>query len=96
MTTARGVVPPAVQVRLTRQTVAILDAIRGGHTWGSAIAGDTGVSMSATYATLRRLREARWVTAHVEPAEVAHACGRPQRIGYELTGLALDTLGWPR
>ncbi|GLY08233.1 hypothetical protein [Actinoplanes sp. NBRC 101535] len=91
----RGHVPPGT-LRLTTQTRAVAEAIRDGHTWGTAIIAHTGMSMSGVYAVLRRMREAGWATATAEPADQAHAQARPARTLYELTVTAADALGWPR
>ena len=73
----------------------VVEAIRDGHTWGTAIIAETGASMTGVYSSLRRLRETGWVAFEVENAQLAAEQRRPRRTLYRLTNRAFDALGWP-
>ncbi len=85
---------PPGEVRLTPTARAVIEAIRDGHTYGLAIIAETTGSMTAVYATLRRLVEAGWATKTAEEPAAAAAEGRPPRALYELTDKARDRMGW--
>ncbi len=85
---------PPGDVRLTPNARAVIEAIRDGHTYGLAIITETGCTMTAVYATLRRLVDAGWATKTAEDPAAAAAEGRPPRALYELTDKARDRMGW--
>lgn len=90
--TAEGATRPTL--RITAKARLVAETIRAGDNWGLKIIKVTGMSMSAVYAMLRRMREAGWVTWEQEPVEVAAADRRSPRMLYTMTGRAADELGW--
>ncbi|MBB2940497.1 DNA-binding PadR family transcriptional regulator [Actinoplanes lutulentus] len=86
--------PAPSKIRITGSARMVAEAIRDGHTWGLAIIKQTGMHQAVVYSTLRRWREAGWVTCENETMEAAAAANRPPRRVYELTSTAIDALGW--
>lgn len=78
--------------RLTRPTALVLRALARGVRHGFDILDDTGLESGTVYPILRRLEDAGCVRSHWEPAERAHAEGRPPRRYYELTGAGAEAL----
>jgi PadR family transcriptional regulator PadR len=78
--------------RLTRPTTLVLLALSRGVRHGFDILDDTGLESGTVYPILRRLEDAGCVRSRWEPAERAHAEGRPPRRYYELTGAGAEAL----
>ena len=78
--------------RLTRPTALVLFALSRGVRYGFDILDDTALESGTIYPILRRLEEAGCVRSRWEPAERAHAEGRPPRRYYELTGAGAEAL----
>ena len=78
--------------RLTRPTTLVLLALSRGVRHGFDILDDTALESGTVYPILRRLEDAGCVRSRWEPAERAHAEGRPPRRYYELTGAGAEAL----
>src|ERR687895_292840 len=78
--------------RLTRPTALVLHSLSRGVRHGFDILDDTALESGTVYPILRRLEEAGCVRSRWEPAERAHAEGRPPRRYYELTGAGAEAL----
>ena len=74
---------------MTIPTRAVLGALLDaeGEVFGLEIVRTSGLGAGTIYPILQRLQAAGWVTARWEPAEHAHAEGRPPRRYYQLTRL---------
>ena len=78
--------------RITRPTALVLRSLARGVRHGFDILDDTGLESGTVYPILRRLEDAGCVRSRWEPAERAHAEGRPPRRYYELTGAGAEAL----
>ena len=78
--------------RLTRPTALVLYSLSRGVRHGFDILDDTALESGPVYPILRRLEETGCVRSRWEPAERAHAEGRPPRRYYELTGAGAEAL----
>ena len=76
--------------RMTYPTAMVLQALAAGLRYGFEIADATGLRPGSVYQVLRRLEDAGYARGEWEPAEEAHAEGRPPRRYY---GLRLEECG---
>lgn len=75
-----------VRLRLSHQTLAILDALLARPTrwsYGYSLSQDTGIASGTLYPILMRLEKLGWLETSWEDARVP---GRPPRHLYRLTG----------
>jgi len=70
---------------LTFATVAILNAVSNGYSFGFDIVDVTGMPGGTVYPALRRLGESGYLTSRWEKESVASADARPRRKYYEVT-----------
>ena len=70
--------------RMTYPTAMVLQALAAGLRYGFEIAEATGLRPGSVYQVLRRLEDAGYARGEWEPAEEAHAEGRPPRRYYAL------------
>jgi len=72
-------------VRMTQITALVLRAVAAGYRYGFDVMEACGLPSGTAYPALRRLEKAQLLRSRWEPADEAHAEGRPRRRTYELT-----------
>jgi DNA-binding PadR family transcriptional regulator len=72
--------------RITYPTAVVLAALSRGCRYGFEIMDTTGLASGTVYPILRRLEEARMLSARWERAADAHDEQRPPRRYYQITG----------
>lgn len=79
-----------MSVRLTPQTLAVLNALAANPTsefWGYELTKITGLPSGTLYPILARLEATGWLVS--DWADEAPAAGRPRRRYYRLTGVGV-------
>ncbi len=66
---------------MSAQAIAVLEALRAGHTYGRSIMAATGLKSGSVYPILARMEAAGMLVSHYE--EVGPV-GRPRRRVYEI------------
>ncbi|MEH7905446.1 MULTISPECIES: PadR family transcriptional regulator [Rhizobium] len=79
----------AKDVRLTTQTISVLQAVmahRVSGASGAVIAKETGLASGSLYPILKRLEDAGWLSSEWEKGDPSEL-GRPRRRFYNVTGM---------
>jgi PadR family transcriptional regulator, regulatory protein PadR len=78
--------------RLTYPTAIVLLALSRGYRYGFEIMDASGLASGTVYPILRRLEQARMLTAKWESERDAHDEQRPARRYYQITGAGREAL----